>query len=62
MRKRGKNSRMKLTSRFCPYCSNPNVTDGSYQEIGTFVIMDKVKINDSPNLFECPECLHKEDI
>ena len=54
-----------LTSKFCPYCSNDKAVDGSYQDIGTFAIMEKeATFNDCKVLrveWVCYECGHCED-
>ena len=51
-------------NRFCPYCSNPNATDGSYQEIGCFSIMEQeITFNGcevTSVQLVCPHCYHRE--
>ena len=56
--------KLELTSNFCPYCSNDKAVDGSYQEIGYFVVMDKVQVCGSTikpygEYFECSQCGHQ---
>ena len=61
--------KLKLTSKFCPFCSNNKAVDGSYQEIGSFSVMDKLNW-DCSNMterwnretWECPNCGHEEDL
>ena len=57
---------LKLSSKFCPYCSNDKAVDGSYQEIGCFVVMDKIQVSGSGKPYgeywECSECGHQEMI
>lgn len=59
-----------ITSKFCPWCSNEKAVDGSYQEIGYFVVMALSRLQ-GYNLsegyyeyyqFECQLCGHVEDV
>ncbi len=59
--------KLKLSSKFCPYCSNDKAVDGSYQEIGSFVVMEKCQVFGSTikpygEYWECSECGHQEMI
>ena len=56
---------IKPSSKFCPYCSNSKAVDGSYQDIGSFVVMvkwERTSPGDKTSFFECEECGNKEEI
>jgi hypothetical protein len=60
---------IKLSSKFCPFCSNDKAVDGSYQEIGCFAVMERLfwecsNMNERwfHETWECSNCGHEEDI
>ena len=59
--------KLELTSKFCPFCSNSKAVDGSYQEIGTFAVMEKWQVRSYSDVvraefWACDNCGHQEMI